>query len=155
MTSLAAGSQAPDFQLDADGGATVSLSQFRGRKLVLFFYPRAGTQGCTREAQAFSALSGDFAAAKTAILGVSGDSVAAVERFKAKHDLAFGLASDPEHAVLSAYGVWGKKSLYGKTHWGVIRTTFLIDRDGMIVRVWPKVRVEGHADEVLAAARAA
>jgi peroxiredoxin Q/BCP len=153
MTRLAPGIEAPDFRLATDGGGTVSLSDFRGRKLALFFYPRAGTAGCTREAAAFSALAPAFKAAKTALLGVSADSVVALDRFKAKQGLALVLASDPDHSMLDAYGVWGEKKLYGKTHWGVIRTTFLIGADGRIVRVWPKVKIDGHADEVLAAAR--
>jgi peroxiredoxin Q/BCP len=153
VTSLVPGTRAPDFRLTTNGGGTVTLSDFRGRKLILFFYPRAGSTGCTREAVAFSALAPAFAAAETALLGVSADPVTALDRFKAKNDLALGLGSDPDHGMLEAYGVWGEKKLYGKTHWGVIRTTFLIGRDGRIVRVWPKVRLDGHAEEVLAAAR--
>jgi peroxiredoxin Q/BCP len=153
LTGLASGLQAPDFRLAKDGGGTVSLSDFHGRKLVLFFYPRAGSTGCTREAVAFSALAPAFATAKTALLGVSADPVAALDRFKAKQGLALVLASDPDHVMLEAYGVWGKKKLYGKIHWGVVRTTFLIDPKGRIVRIWPKVSIDGHADEVLAAAR--
>jgi peroxiredoxin Q/BCP len=153
VTSLAAGTRAPDFRLTADGGGTVALSDFHGRKLVLFFYPRAGSTGCTREAVAFSALAPAFTAAETALLGVSADPVTALDRFKARNDLALALGSDPDHGMLEAYGVWGEKKLYGKTHWGVIRTTFLIGRDGRIARVWPKVRLDGHAEEVLAAAR--
>lgn len=130
----------------------MSLADFRGRKLVLFFYPRAGTPGCTREAQGFSALAQDFTAAGTAILGVSADPVKAQERFKAKCDLAVPLASDERHGMLEAYGVWGKKSMYGKTFMGVLRTTFLIDPEGRIIRLWRNVKVPGHADEVLAAA---
>jgi peroxiredoxin Q/BCP len=153
MTGLTPGIQAPSFRLAKDGGGTVSLSDFRGRKLALFFYPRAGSTGCTREAAAFSSLAPAFAAAKTAVLGVSADPVAALDRFKAKQGLELTLACDPDHAMLDAYGVWGEKKLYGKIHWGVVRTTFLIGVDGRIVRVWPKVTIDGHADEVLAAAR--
>jgi thioredoxin-dependent peroxiredoxin len=147
------GARAPDFTLPCDGGTNISLAQFKGRKLVLYFYPRADTPGCTREAQAFSALAKDFAAAGAAILGVSADPVKAQDAFKAKYDLAIPLASDETHRMLEAYGVWGEKSMYGKTFMGVSRATFLIDGDGRIARAWPKVKVEGHAEEVLDAAK--
>lgn len=151
---LSAGDRAPPFILDRDGGGTVSLADFAGRKLVVYFYPRAGTPGCTLQSQAFSAAAAAFAAVDTAVLGVSADPVEAQNRFKAKHGLAIPLASDPTHAMLAAYGVWGEKSLYGKTYMGIVRTTFLIDHAGVIARVWPKVRIAGHVDEVLAVARA-
>jgi thioredoxin-dependent peroxiredoxin len=154
MTSLTPGAAAPAFRLTSTGGGTVSLADFAGRKLVLFFFPRAGTSGCTREAVAFSALAPAFKAAKTAVLGVSADPPEALERFAAKQALVVPLASDPGHDMLSAFGAWGKKSLYGKTSMGIIRTTVLIDRKGAIVRVWPKVKVDGHAEAVLAAAQA-
>jgi peroxiredoxin Q/BCP len=154
MASLTAGDPAPDFTLPRDGGATVSLSDFKGRKLVLYFYPKADTPGCTREAQAFSALEADFAAAGTAILGVSADPVKKLDAFKAKHGLAIPLATDETHRMLEAYGVWGEKSMYGKTYMGVTRATFLIGPEGRLARVWPKVKVEGHAKDVLAAAKA-
>jgi peroxiredoxin Q/BCP len=150
---LVPGAKAPDFTLPCDGGTSISLGQFKGRKLVLYFYPRADTPGCTREAQAFSALANEFAAAGTAILGVSADSVDAQDKFKAKYGLTIPLASDATHRMLKAYGVWGEKSMYGKTFMGVSRATLLIDRDGRIARTWPKVRVEGHAEEVLDAAK--
>lgn len=150
---LVPGAKAPDFTLPCDGGTNISLAQFKGRKLVLYFYPRADTPGCTREAQAFSALAKDFAAAGTVILGVSADPVKAQDAFKAKYDLAIPLASDETHRMLEAYGVWGEKSMYGKTFMGVSRATFLIDGDGRIARAWPKVKVEGHAEEVLDAAK--
>lgn len=153
-TVLAAGAKAPDFSLPRDGGSDVSLSDFKGRKLVLFFYPKADTPGCTREAQAFSALRPAFEAAGTAVIGVSADPVNAQDKFKAKFDLTVPLASDEKHEMLEAYGVWGEKSMYGKTYMGVTRSTFLIDGNGNIVRVWPKVSVDGHAEEVLAAAKA-
>ncbi len=137
----------------ATAEASVSLADFKGRKLVLYFYPRADTPGCTREAQAFSSLAKEFAAAGAAILGVSGDPVKAQDAFKAKYDLTIPLASDETHRMLEAYGVWGEKSMYGKTFMGVSRATFLIDADGRIARSWPKVKVEGHADEVLQAAK--
>lgn len=151
---LSAGALAPAFTLHRDGGGRVSLADFKGKKLVLFFYPKANTPGCTRESIAFSALSAAFAKAGTAVLGVSADPVKAQDAFKVKHDLAIPLASDETHAMLEAYGVWGLKSMYGKTFMGIARTTFLIDGKGRIARVWPKVKVDGHAEEVLAAAKA-
>jgi peroxiredoxin Q/BCP len=154
-TELTAGAKAPAFSLPRDGGGKASLADFRGRKLVLFFYPKASTPGCTREAQAFSALAEDFATVGTDILGVSADPVKAQDKFKAKYDLSVPLASDEAHAMLEAYCVWGEKTLYGRKFQGVFRTTFLIDAKGRIVRIWRKVKVPGHAEEVLAAARAA
>jgi len=150
---LVPGAKAPDFTLPCDGGTSISLGQFKGRKLVLYFYPRADTPGCTREAQAFSALAKEFAAAGTAILGVSADPVDAQDKFKAKYGLTIPLASDETHRMLEAYGAWGEKSMYGKTFMGVSRATLLIDGDGRIARIWPKVKVEGHAEEVLDAAK--
>ena len=148
------GGKAPAFTLPRDGGGSVSLKDYKGRKLVIYFYPRADTPGCTVESKAFSALSAAFAKAKTAVLGVSADPVKAQDAFKAKHGLAIPLASDETHTMLNAYGVWGEKSMYGKKFMGITRTTFLLGPDGRIARVWPKVKVEGHAEEVLAAARA-
>jgi thioredoxin-dependent peroxiredoxin len=154
MAELEAGATAPPFTLPRDGGGTVSLADYWGQKLVLYFYPRADTPGCTREAQAFSALAGAFAAADAAVLGVSADPVPAQDAFKAKYRLTIPLASDDTHKMLQAYGVWSKKSMYGKTFMGIVRTTFLIGRDGKIARKWAKVKVDGHAEEVLAAAQA-
>jgi thioredoxin-dependent peroxiredoxin len=151
---LTPGAKAPAFSLPRDGGGQISLSDFTGRNLVLYFYPKADTPGCTREAQAFSALSAAFEAANTAVLGVSADPVQAQDKFKAKYGLSIPLASDETHQMLTAYGAWGEKSKYGRKFMGVSRTTFLIDRQGRIARIWPKVSVEGHADEVLAAAKA-
>lgn len=151
---LAAGSRPPAFTLPADGGAEVSLSAFKGGKLVLFFYPKADTEGCTREAMDFSNRSRAFAKAGTAILGISADPVKKLDRFKAKHGLTIQLASDESTDTLQAYGVWAEKSMYGRTFMGIVRTTLLIGADGRIARVWPKVAVEGHAEEVLAAAKA-
>lgn len=148
------GEKAPDFKLPADGGRTTALADFRGRKLALFFYPRANTPGCTREAVAFSRLLGSFAKAGTAVLGVSADPIAAQDAFKAEHKLKVPLASDEKHWMLEAYGAWGKKSMYGKTFMGIKRTTFLIDANGKIARIWSNVRVDGHAEDVLAAAKA-
>jgi len=151
---LAPGSKAPAFSLPRDGGGTVSLADFKGQNLVVYFYPRADTPGCTVESKAFSALAKAFAKAGTAVLGVSADPVTAQDKFKAKHDLAIPLASDETHKMLDAYGVWGEKSMYGKTFMGITRATYLIDKGGLIARIWPKVKVEGHAEEVLAAAKA-
>ena len=153
-SGLVEGTKAPAFHLPRDGGGTVSLSDYAGKKLVLFFYPRADTPGCTKEAIDFSRLSGDFAESGTAVLGVSADPPKAQEAFRDKHELATPLASDEQHEMLEAYGVWGEKSMYGKTFQGILRTTVLLGEDGRILRVWRNVRVDGHADEVLAAARA-
>jgi peroxiredoxin Q/BCP len=135
-------------------GRTVTLDGLRGRKAVLYFYPKDDTTGCTLEAQNFQALKGDFAAADAEIIGVSPDSLKSHDRFRAKYGLDFALASDEEKTMLEAYGVWAEKSMYGRTYMGVERTTVLIGRDGVIAQVWPKVKVQGHAEEVLAAARA-
>lgn len=151
--SLEPGAKAPAFKLPRDGGGTVELKDFRGKKLVLFFYPRAGTPGCTREAIAFNRLRSQFEQAGTAILGVSADPIPAQDRFKAKHGLDLPLLSDENKTMLQAYGVWAKKRLYGKTFMGIVRTTYLIDASGRVARAWPRVKVEGHAEEVLAAAR--
>lgn len=154
-SELAPGAKAPAFNLPRDGGGAIALSDFAGRKLVLYFYPRADTPGCTREAMAFSRLKGAFARAGTDILGVSADPVAAQNAFKAKHDLAIVLAADDQHHMLEAYGAWQRKSMYGRIFMGVVRKTFLIGPDRRIVRIWPKVKVEGHAEEVLATAQGA
>jgi peroxiredoxin Q/BCP len=151
---LKEGSKAPRFKLPTDGGGTLSLSDFKGRKLVLFFYPRADTPGCTREAMEFSKLKAAFAKCGTDVLGISADPVRAQDAFKRKHKLKVDLLSDEHHEILEAYGAWGKKSMYGKTFMGIIRSTVLIGPDGMIARIWPKVKVDGHADAVLAAAKA-
>jgi thioredoxin-dependent peroxiredoxin len=149
---LEPGDRAPAFKLQRDGGDTVSLKDFKGGKLVVFFYPKADTPGCTREAIDFSRLRKQFAKAGTEVLGVSADPVEKQDKFKAKHKLTVALASDPARDMLTAYGAWGKKKLYGRTFMGVIRKTVLIDGNGRIARIWPKVSVDGHADEVLAAA---
>jgi thioredoxin-dependent peroxiredoxin len=152
--ALAEGTPAPAFRLPRDGGDSVSFADFAGQKLVVFFYPRADTPGCTKEAIDFTRLKGEFAAAGTAVLGVSADPLKAQETFRDKHQLAVPLISDERHEMLDAYGAWGEKSLYGRTFMGIIRTTVLIGADGLIARVWRNVRVDGHADEVLEAARA-
>jgi len=151
---LKVGQKAPAFSLPRDDGGTVSLAQFKGRKLVIYFYPKADTPGCTRESIDFSQMRAEFDKAGTDILGVSADPVKAQDAFKKKHDLRIGLLSDETHAMLEAYGAWGKKSMYGKSFTGVLRSTFLLGPDGRIAHIWPKVKVEGHAAAVLEAAKA-
>jgi len=150
---LSVGTPAPDFTLPRDGGGQVTLKDFSGRKVVLYFYPKADTPGCTKEAISFNALRKAFVEADTAILGVSADSVKAQDKFRDKYSLAFPLVSDETHRMLEAYGVWGEKSMYGKTFMGVERLTYLIDRQGRIAKVWPKVKVDGHAEGVLESAK--
>lgn len=151
---LSAGIPAPDFTLPRDGGSQVSLKDFSGRKVVLYFYPKADTPGCTKEAISFNALRKAFEEADTVILGISADPVKAQDKFRDKYSLAFPLVSDETHRMLEAYGVWDEKSMYGKTFMGVERVTYLIDGQGKIAKVWPKVKVDGHAEEVLESARA-
>jgi peroxiredoxin Q/BCP len=149
------GDALPEIALETPDGGSVKPSDFRGRKLVLFFYPKDDTPGCTIENKDFSALAGEFDKAGTALLGVSKDPPKRHEKFAAKYDLAAPLASDAEVNGLSdTLGIWTEKSLYGRTYMGMERTTYLVDADGRIARVWRKVKVKGHADEVLAAARA-
>ena len=148
------GARAPSFSLPRDGGGKVSLADYGGRKLVLYFYPKADTTGCTREALDFSKLTPAFARAGTSIVGVSADPVAKLEKFKAKHGLLVALGSDESHTALSAYGVWAEKSMYGRRYMGALRNTYLIVPDGRIAQIWEKVKVAGHAEAVLAAARA-
>lgn len=150
---LAAGSKAPAFTLQRDGGSQVSLKDFKGGNLVLYFYPKADTPGCTKEAIAFSGLRKAFAKTGTEILGVSADPVRAQDKFKSKHKLTIALASDETKQMLEAYGAWGEKSMYGRKYMGVIRKTFLIDAQGRIARIWPKVTAPGHGEEVLEAAK--
>ena len=147
------GSKAPAFRLPRDGGGEVSLADFRGRKLVLYFYPKADTTGCTIEAKDFSKLAPAFSRARTSILGVSADPVVMQDKFKTKHDLTIALASDETHEMLKAYGVWAKKSMYGRSFMGILRNTYLIGPDGKIARIWEKVKVKGHAEDVLEAAK--
>ena len=151
---LSTGSPAPDFTLPRDGGATVSLSALRPGKVVLYFYPKDDTPGCTLEAQDFNARLADFTAAGATVIGVSKDSVKAHDKFCKKHGLSIILASDEAGTTCEDYGVWVEKSMYGKTYMGIERTTVLIDGTGTVARVWPKVSVKGHADEVLAAVKA-
>ena len=151
---LGVGDIMPDFGLATPGGGTLRLADFRGKPLVLFFYPKDDTPGCTTENKDFSALADQFAAAGVALLGVSKDTPAKHAKFIAKHSLTAPLASDPETGGLSdALGIWTEKSMYGRTYMGMERTTYLVDAMGKIERVWNKVKVKGHADEVLAAAK--
>src|SRR3954452_22600362 len=153
-SGVSEGGKAPAFHLPRDGGGTVSLSDYAGKKLVLFFYPRADTPGCTREAIDFSRLSSAFAEKQTALLGISADSVKAQESFRNKHQLSIPLISDEQHEMLEAYGAWGEKSMYGRTFLGILRTTVLVGADGRVARIWRNVRVDNHAEEVLEAAKA-
>jgi thioredoxin-dependent peroxiredoxin len=154
MTKLESGSPAPDFTLPSDGAGEIRLSDLRGHKVVLYFYPKDDTSGCTQQAIDFNAARADFADADTRIIGMSPDSPKSHAKFRTKHELDFPLASDESKEVLQLYGVWVEKSMYGRKYMGVERTTLLIDRDGNISRVWTKVKVPGHVQEVLEAARA-
>jgi len=147
------GTMAPAFTLPSNRGETVSLDQFRGKFVVLYFYPKDNTPGCTVEANEFQAAMPEFEAAGAVVLGVSPDSVASHCRFAEKFGLNFHLLADENHQVAEAYGAWVQKNMYGKVSWGIQRSTFLIDREGRIARIWPKVKAEGHAEEVLTAVR--
>jgi thioredoxin-dependent peroxiredoxin len=149
MARLEAGSPAPDFSLQADDGSTLSLSDLRGQTVVLYFYPRDETPGCTAEACEFRDLRTGYEAAGARVIGVSPDPVASHERFRAKHRLPFTLLSDPDHAVAEAYGVWVEKSRYGRTYMGVERSTFVIGPDGALKEALYKVKAQGHAASVL------
>ncbi len=151
---LTIGQAAPPFTLPRAEGDPVSLSGFAGRKVVLFFYPKDDTPGCTQESREFDALRDRFAAIDTEVIGVSPDSVKSHSKFAGKHELGLTLLSDEAKTVLESYGVWAEKSMYGRKYMGVERTTFLIGRDGRIAKVWPKVKVSNHAQEVLDAAAA-
>ena len=148
------GDKAPDFALPADGGETLALSRLKGKPIVLYFYPKDDTSGCTAEAKDFSRLAPDFRRDGVEVIGVSPDSVDSHAKFRRKYDLAIKLAADADKAVATAYGVWVEKSMYGRKYMGVERSTFLIDKAGRIAKSWRKVKVPGHAEEVLAAARA-
>ena len=150
---LAVGGKAPDFSLRTGTGETVTLSAFRGRRVVLYFYPKDDTPGCTKEACGFQAASSRLAGANAVVFGVSRDDEASHRRFAGKFHLAFPLLSDPDAAVCKAYGVYKQKSMYGRTSWGIERTTFVIDQDGRIAAIFPRVKVDGHVDEVLEALR--
>jgi thioredoxin-dependent peroxiredoxin len=151
--TLAVGDKAPDFTMASDGGGEVSLAGLKGKTVVLYFYPKDDTPGCTKEAGGFRDALADFAAANAEIVGVSKDSVARHDKFKAKYDLPFALGADLDGAVCEAYGTWVEKSMYGRKYMGIERATFLIDGDGVLRGVWRKVKVNGHVEEVLAAAK--
>ena len=151
--SVDVGNTIPDFSLPTDGGGNVSSGDLKGRKTVIYFYPKDDTSGCTKEAQGFRDALGDFEAAGTTIIGISRDSVASHDKFKGKHGLSFTLASDEAGGVCEAFGVWVEKSMYGKKYMGIERSTFLVDAEGTIREAWRKVKVPGHVDAVLAAAR--
>jgi peroxiredoxin Q/BCP len=152
--SIEVGDKAPDFTLAADGGGKVSLKALEGKKVVLYFYPKDDTPGCTAEACAFRDQLPDFSKVKAAVVGISRDSVASHDKFKKKFKLPFPLASDEEGKVSEAYGTWVEKSMYGRKYMGIERTTFLIDGNGVIRNIWRKVKVDGHAEDVLKAAEA-
>ncbi|MCV2870458.1 peroxiredoxin [Defluviimonas sp. WL0002] len=151
---LETGDVAPAFDLPRDGGGKISLADHAGKPVVLYFYPKDDTAGCTTEAMDFTRLSPDFEAAGVTVIGVSKDSVAAHDKFCRKHGLGIILASDAEGDTCERYGVWVQKTMYGRSYMGIERATFLIGADGRIAKVWPKVKVAGHAEDVLAAARA-
>ena len=148
---LKAGDPAPDFTLVSDGGQEVSLSDYRGQKVVLYFYPKDDTPGCTAEACAFRDDHSDIVAAGAAVLGVSPDTIKSHDKFKAKYNLPFALLSDPDHRVADMYGAWGEKKMFGKSYEGILRSTFIVDEEGKIVKVFPKVTPKDHSREVLAA----
>ena len=151
---LEPGAKAPAFDLPTDGGGRIKLSALKGKAVALYFYPKDDTSGCTQEAIEFNGLRKEFEKAGAVVLGVSPDPVKMHDKFKAKHGLEFGLISDESKEMLEAYGVWVEKSMYGRKYMGVERTTFLIGADGKIAQVWNKVKVPGHAAEVLATAKA-
>lgn len=147
------GHDAPDFALPADDGQVVRLSDYRGQRVVLYFYPKDDTPGCTNQAKGFSEAAAEFDAAGVVVIGVSKDSIASHKRFRAKHDLTIHLGSDAEGKALEAYGAWVEKSMYGRTYMGIERSTFLIDANGVVRKIWRKVKVPGHVAAVLAEAK--
>jgi len=153
--ALAEGNKAPDFSMPATGGRTVSLDGYKGKPFILYFYPKADTPGCTREACAFQESLPDFSAAGLDVIGVSPDKMKPIEKFADKYKLTFPLASDEDHAVAEKYGTWVEKSMYGRKYMGIERSTFLIGADGKVLKAWRKVSVTGHAEEVLAAVKEA
>ena len=151
--TIAVGDPAPDFTLQSAGGKPITLFAYRGRRVVLYFYPKDDTPGCTKEACSFRDATAELKQAGAVVLGVSRDAIASHQRFAGKFQLSFPLLSDPDAAVCKAYGVYVQKSMYGRTYWGIERTTVLIDEQGRIARIFPKVKVDGHTTEVLAALR--
>ena len=151
--ALDVGDKAPDFALPTDGGGTASLKAMKGKKVVLYFYPKDDTPGCTKEACGFRDAVADFSKAGAEIIGVSKDSVARHDKFKAKYELPFALIADEDGTLCEAYGVWQEKKNYGKTYMGIVRSTFLIDEHGKIAAVWRNLRVKGHVEKVLEVAQ--
>jgi peroxiredoxin Q/BCP len=154
VKELVEGDMAPNFELSTDGGGRMHLQEFKGKPVVIYFYPKDDTSGCTAEAIDFNGLRARFAVTGATVIGISPDSASSHDKFKHKHDLKIALAADPERSAIEAYGVWKEKSMYGRKYFGVERSTFLIDREGRIAKVWRKVKVPGHADEVLKATKA-
>lgn len=154
MTTPTEGSPAPDFTLPTQAGDSISLSSLKGKPVVVYFYPKDDTSGCTKEAIGFSCLKPEFDALGVTVIGISPDSADSHAKFAAKHDLSIVLAADESRAAIEAFGVWAEKSMYGRKYMGVDRSTFLIDRDGTVAKAWRGVKVPGHAEEVLAAAKA-
>lgn len=154
MSEPSAGDTMPSFELPTDGGGTISSDALQGKPYVLYLYPKDDTSGCTKEALGFTERKADFAAAGVTVIGLSKDDVASHDKFKRKHNLDLTLASDTEGGLVEALGAWVEKSMYGKTYMGIDRSTFLVDGRGRIAQVWRKVKVPGHVDEVLAAAKA-
>jgi peroxiredoxin Q/BCP len=152
--SIAEKDKAPDFTLAASGGRTVSLKSMKGKPFVLYFYPKADTPGCTKEAQAFEEALPEMSSVGIDVIGVSKDPMKAIEKFAEKYSLTFPLASDPEGKVVEAYGAWVEKSMYGKSYMGIDRSTILVDKAGKVAKIWRKVKVPGHAAEVMQAAKA-
>ncbi|MBO6837630.1 MAG: thioredoxin-dependent thiol peroxidase [Alphaproteobacteria bacterium] len=151
--ALSEGDTAPDFTMPTDGGGTIRLSDLKGKPVILYFYPKDDTPGCTKEACGFRDSLPDFSGAGATVIGVSKDTVAKHDKFKAKYDLTFPLASDEDGAVCEAYGTWVEKSMYGRKYMGIDRATFLIDGDGKLAKIWRKVKVPGHVEDVLAAVK--
>ena len=149
MTTLKIGEPAPDFRLPADNGTTVSLADFRGKKVILYFYPKDDTPGCTSQACGFRDAYPQIEEKNAVVIGVSPDSVKSHQKFKTKYDLPFLLVADEDHQLAEAYGVWGEKSMYGKRYFGIERTTFLINQTGKIIAVWRKVKVKNHVQEII------
>jgi len=153
MSDLAVGDLAPDFDLPRDGGGRIALKSLSGKPVVVYFYPKDDTTGCTKEAISFTSLIAEFEKAGASVIGISPDTAAKHDKFIKKHDLSIILAADEDTQVANSYGVWKEKSMYGKTYMGIERSTFLIGPDGRIARIWPKVKVDGHAEDVLESVR--
>ncbi|MFD1988657.1 thioredoxin-dependent thiol peroxidase [Paenibacillus nicotianae] len=151
MSELQVGQQVPEFTLEASGGQEISLSDYRGKKIVLYFYPKDSTPGCTQEACDFRDSSAAYEQKGAVVLGISPDPVKSHDKFAQKYELSFPLLSDPDHAVAEAFGVWQLKKMYGKEYEGIVRSTFLIDEEGILIKAWYKVKVKGHTEEVFAA----